>query len=298
MNITLSTRQGEPDMLYQWDTDRQIEIDAEGLALDEVHFSNVYLKEALVIKPKGTTVDIPNILLQYETPIHIYTVTYSENGERVTGKKVLNVTGRTKPSDYVYTPTEVKRYEALEERIHELEENGGVADLSKYLKKEELDTAIDSALTQAKESGSFNGKDGEKGDKGDKGEPGIPGEKGEPGADGKDGTNGKDGTSVTVTKVSESEIDGGNNVVTFSDGTSLTVRNGKTGAKGDPGAKGEQGVQGEQGDTGKSAYAYAKDSAYSGSEAEFSKMLAETLDRNAVTELINTQLGVVEDGTY
>lgn len=46
------------------------------------------------------------------------------------------------------------------------------------------------------------------------------------GAAGKNGTN---GTSVTVTSVSESEEDGGSNVVTFSNGMKLTVKNGSDG---------------------------------------------------------------------
>lgn len=46
------------------------------------------------------------------------------------------------------------------------------------------------------------------------------------------------GTSVTVSNVSESTEDGGNNVVTFSDGKTLTVKNGKTGAAGAAGANG------------------------------------------------------------
>ena len=53
-----------------------------------------------------------------------------------------------------------------------------------------------------------------------------------------DGMDGTDGTSVTVTKVTESTEDGGSNVVTFSDGKTLTVKNGnkgETGEKGDPG---------------------------------------------------------------
>lgn len=47
---------------------------------------------------------------------------------------------------------------------------------------------------------------------------------------------GKDGVSVTVAQVMESDEDGGSNVVIFSDGKTLTVRNGRAGAKGDPGA--------------------------------------------------------------
>lgn len=68
-----------------------------------------------------------------------------------------------------------------------------------------------------------------------------------------------EGTSVTVSDVSESTEDGGNNVVTFSDGKTLTVKNGKTGATGPAGAvgptgpkgdTGPQGPQGIKGDTG------------------------------------------------
>jgi hypothetical protein len=44
-----------------------------------------------------------------------------------------------------------------------------------------------------------------------------------------------DGTSVTVSNVSTSSADGGSNVVTFSDGKTLTVKNGSKGSKGDKG---------------------------------------------------------------
>ena len=48
----------------------------------------------------------------------------------------------------------------------------------------------------------------------------------------KDYFDGKDGTSVTVKNVSESSADGGSNVVTFSDGKTLNVKNGQTGGPG------------------------------------------------------------------
>ena len=56
-----------------------------------------------------------------------------------------------------------------------------------------------------------------------------------------DGKDGEDGTSVNVKSVSESTADGGNNVVTFSDGKTVTIKNGSkgsTGAKGDTGSNG------------------------------------------------------------
>lgn len=64
------------------------------------------------------------------------------------------------------------------------------------------------------------------------------------GPQGLQGEPGADGTSVTVTSVSESTADGGSNVVTFSDGKKLTVKNG---------SKGSQGEKGETGATGANA---------------------------------------------
>ena len=80
-----------------------------------------------------------------------------------------------------------------------------------------------------------NGSKGSKGDKGDKGDTGAT------------GSAGKDGTSVTVESVSESTADGGNNVVAFSDGKTVTIKNG---SKGDTGATGSAGAKGDKGDTG------------------------------------------------
>lgn len=67
---------------------------------------------------------------------------------------------------------------------------------------------------------------------------------------------GLDGTSVTVESVTESDQDGGSNVVKFSDGSSLIVRNGNTGTQGiqgevgPVGPQGEDGAQGPKGETG------------------------------------------------
>lgn len=52
---------------------------------------------------------------------------------------------------------------------------------------------------------------------------------GKAGTNGTNGTNGKDGTSVTVSSVTESTESGGSNVVKFSDGKTVTIKNGKDG---------------------------------------------------------------------
>lgn len=93
------------------------------------------------------------------------------------------------------------------------------------LSESELDTAIETALAQAKASGDFDGAQGPKGDKGDKGdtgatgpagpqgEQGIQGEqgpKGDTGANGQDGADGQDlihmGETVTSSGVVTKEL--------------------------------------------------------------------------------------------
>ena len=64
------------------------------------------------------------------------------------------------------------------------------------------------------------------------------------GETGATGATGAAGTSVAVSNVSESTADGGSNVVKFSDGKTLTVKNGSKGSKGDRGDTGAAGAQG------------------------------------------------------
>lgn len=83
---------------------------------------------------------------------------------------------------------------------------------------------------------------GPKGDRGDRGYRGLQGEKG------------RDGTSVQITGIDESSVDGGTNYVNFSNGSTLRVRNGNKGEKGDPGQNGTDGLPGADGATGPRGY--------------------------------------------
>ena len=74
--------------------------------------------------------------------------------------------------------------------------------------KSDIPSAVNEALAQAKANGEFDGKDG---------------------------------TSVTVKSVSESTADGGSNVVTFSDGKTVTIKNGSKGSSGTNGKDGADG---------------------------------------------------------
>ena len=80
-----------------------------------------------------------------------------------------------------------------------------------------------------KNVGKIQGPQGERGPKGDTGP------EGPQGPAGSDGAPGKDGTSITITGISQSSADGGTNVVTFSDGKKLNVRNGSKGKDGEDG---------------------------------------------------------------
>ena len=83
-----------------------------------------------------------------------------------------------------------------------------------------------------------------------KGAPGDPGYTPQKGVDYFDGKPGDPGTSVTVKSVSESAEDGGSNVVTFSDGKTVTVKNGRKGNPGDPGYTPQKGIDYSDGQPG------------------------------------------------
>ena len=275
---------GVRNYLYQWDLNQKVITDDR--TVDEVHFANDgHTENALIVQLKGEQTryaDIPNILLQSGENIIAYEHC-NNNGEYTLRKYTLEVVKRQKPDDYVYTETETKTYDSLKSELDKKIDNplsavvgevltvdqvdddgkplkwkaapgGGSASIDKTLTKSgyaadakvvgdsllqidqkvnkkidqtALSAAVENALTVAKESGQFDGKDGR---------------------DGLDGADGKDGTSVTVSFVTESNIDGGTNTVTFSDGNTLNVRNG---SKGDAGQKGSDGNDGKPGADGK-----------------------------------------------
>lgn len=112
---------------------------------------------------------------------------------------------------------------------------------------------------------------------------GSKGSAGDPGSDGQDGIG-----IQSVEQTSASTEDGGTNIITVtkSDGTSFTfqVKNGSKGSAGPAGADGQPGAD------GKSAYQYAKDGGYAGTEAEFAEKLAQEQLTGTTNELTPTQV--------
>ncbi|MEG0324360.1 MAG: hypothetical protein RR619_10215 [Raoultibacter sp.] len=130
---------GNQSHFWQWDIDQKIILD--GIPQDaEVHFSNAKTDGAFVVVPyaldEHTVADVPNVLLQQYTEILCYV--------KVSGKTVdaarYGVWHRHKPDDYIYTETEIKSFENLEQWVKD--EISSIPQSATY-----LDNAEFSALT-------------------------------------------------------------------------------------------------------------------------------------------------------
>lgn len=188
----LSLNDGRKE-LYQWDTGRTASVSID---CDIIHFSNLTYGEALAVQVKNGEVEIPNQLLTSGSPVHCWAFVLDENGAYTKQEQTIDVIKRGKPSDYVYTQTEVVT----------------------------IQSAVESALEQAKESGDF---------KGDKGDDGYTPVKGKDYFDGKDGADGKDGNGIESAVLNDDYT----LTLTFDDGTSYTTPNIR-GANGNPGVDG------------------------------------------------------------
>lgn len=143
------------------------------------------------------------------------------------------------------------------------------------------------------------GPQGPQGDKGDKGDTGATGPQGIQGIQGPQGEKGDKGDAFTYSDFTAEQL------------AALKGEKGDTGAqgpKGDTGAQGPQGEQGPKGDTGdvgpqgpkgdtgatgaagKSAYQYAQDGGYTGTETEFAEKLAQEQLTGTTDELTPAQV--------
>lgn len=113
------------DELWQWDTGRQVKVTAHA---NEIHFGNVLDEDALVVPVVDGVADIPNLLLQSSLDVIAWCVLASDDYSETKFRVAFDVNPRLKPSDYVYTETEVKNYATLEKRIDEVEKNSNISD--------------------------------------------------------------------------------------------------------------------------------------------------------------------------
>ena len=317
--LTLNDGRSE---LWQWDTGRTLTVDAD---CSQVHFSNKVFGRSIDVDVVDGVAIIPDILLQTDKDLNVWAfVGTAENGYTKISK-TFTVNRRNKPSDYVFTPTDQMTLQAIQRQI------GDLADLTTEA-KDTLVAAINEAARTGGGAGSMDlrvaggyvqySRDG-----------GITWEnliamadlKGDTGAPGKDGhspvvTATKSGKTTTIS------VDGAA-IATVEDGADGVP--GKDGVDGKPGAAGAdgvtphignngnwylgatdtgkpsrgetgtQGATGKDGANGKSAYAYAVEGGYTGTETEFAAKLAEGIPSDDhINSLIDTKLGVIENGAY
>ena len=113
-----------PKIFQQWDENRKLEV------LDsrctQVHFANANSELALVcpvVEEKGIrVVAVPNILLQEALELVAYLTQTDADGRTTLYTARFQVLPRKQPENYVYTPTQVLRYEQLEQWLRELEQ--------------------------------------------------------------------------------------------------------------------------------------------------------------------------------
>lgn len=95
------------ESFYQWDLDRKLIV--EDASINQVHFCNKTEDCSLVVEVKDGLADVPNELLQSDWNIKVYAYDSKFTKHCATFK----VNKRSKPADYIYTPTEIITCEKL-----------------------------------------------------------------------------------------------------------------------------------------------------------------------------------------
>lgn len=115
---------------FQWDINQKIHIpDVNVDCVTQVHFSSDSdcADDAFVVVPFVINnimyANVPNIILQYPGKINVYIYCESGGGLYSEFAGALTVLPRKKPSDYVYSETEVSSLKSMEERIDAVEED-------------------------------------------------------------------------------------------------------------------------------------------------------------------------------
>lgn len=202
-----------------------------GIELPETFRADFALNNAQESKPVYGHSNEVQIPYEYFVPGSMINCWIVVNGTDYTVTKyhiVIPVEQRARPGDEEPTP---EQQSAIDQAIAAL--NDGVQRAEEAAAR--IEQTISDALTEAKESGEFDGPKGDKGDKGDtgaQGPQGIQGIQGPQGIQGEKGDTGEQGPK-------------GDNGDTGAQGPK-----GDTGATGAQGPKGDTGPQGETGATG------------------------------------------------
>ncbi len=216
--------------IWQWDRNRRL-ICANMADPTEwqVHISVPCDEEgAYVLLPyrdsDGTVyVNIPNILLQSpHDRVDVYACHMATEEKQTKTHYQFRVKKREMPADYVYTETETWDWQAIaqaeeargdaEEARATAESQRNEAEAARAAAEQDRETSVRLTLEEASRVVSDAAHAAETAREA--------------------AQNVRDGTSVGVASVTESTESGGENITTFTDGTTLTVRNGQNGARG------------------------------------------------------------------
>ena len=139
--------------LYQWDTGRFASVTLE--EVNEVHFANLKYGKSFTVEIENGKVIIPDEILQTGEAIYCWAYVGTVSSGYTYTEQFFTVNKRPKPTDYVYTPTEIQSFEKLSQEVKDI-----------------IPVEVENALEEAKASGDFKGDKGDKGDKGEKGDTG------------------------------------------------------------------------------------------------------------------------------
>lgn len=139
------TLENNREKFYQWDMGQRLVVSGYPVGI-QVHFASrwddtPYALSVETYEEKGHIyANVPNILLQKAGDLYVYI--YSADGDKgqTDCRKVLKVHPRERPSDYVYTETEIRSWETVSEKVEKAIETvknavleGRPVGLSKYV---------------------------------------------------------------------------------------------------------------------------------------------------------------------
>ena len=106
--------------LWQWDTGRQLSVDAD---CSQVHFSNKVFGRSIDVDVTQGIAIIPDILLQTDKDLAAWAFVGSAENGYTKISKVFKVNRRNKPADYLFTPHEQITLDEVVERLDRFEES-------------------------------------------------------------------------------------------------------------------------------------------------------------------------------
>lgn len=113
--LTLNDGRNE---LWQWDTGRQLTVDAD---CSQVHFSNKVFGRSIDVDVVDGIAIIPDILLQTDKDLTAWAFVGTPKNGYTKISKGFKVKRRNKPADYVFTPPEQTTLGQIMERLDDLE---------------------------------------------------------------------------------------------------------------------------------------------------------------------------------